>query len=639
MKFSNFMRAACVGTAVFGAAQTTVAAQILGAETTGATQAVTTSATTETLRSLAEERGRYVGAILNSEWFNNSLGSDAEIYEQIHSSQFNVLVAENEMKFDATEPSQNQFNYAKGDKLIAYAQKNGMRVRGHALAWHSQVPGWVSNGGFDKAGLLKVLKNHIDSVVTHYKGKVHEWDVVNEAINDGDHTWRSEGSVWYQTIGPEFIDSAFVWAHAADPDAELCYNDYAIEWGTNSGSKAGFLLEQVDKWLANNIPITCVGTQTHIEINHTSTPQNINLLAKELEKRGLRLNITELDIGFPNGSKDNLTQADYEKQGHLYRQFMDVFLNAKNMGEFVIWGVSDKYSWLDGQQGKTNGLIYDREFKAKPAYDSLMASLREHEVASVTPANYGQAIVVDPTDPSDPATSFGKGTYVIVDYATDPATRGSWSTDVKAGEPAFVSATEGYSLPMAGCNQGDESCGYQHAIYTLADDVVTNKVLSLCENLLVTMKSAADSTEYVNIGFSEPWKSLQYGNAAKMGEFAAVSVPLDSVRANDADPTQLTFNSNGKGFNLLKIEAVGCPDGMKRGGTTAIKTAASSKVNFHLAGRLLMVGQSADVSLFDMQGRPVFNSRNVRGTVNLANIPTGNYILRVNGSTTRVNLK
>ncbi len=622
MKFSKLMRAAFVGTAVFGLA----AGNALAAE--------------ETLRSLAEERGRYIGAILNSEWFNNGLGGDAAAYEQIHSGQFNAVVAENEMKFDATEPNRNQFNYTKGDKLVTYAKQNGMRVRGHALAWHSQVPGWVSNGNFSKQELLGILKNHIDSVVTHYKGDVHEWDVVNEAINDdNNHGWRSQGSIWYQTIGPEFIDSAFVWAHAADPDAELCYNDYAIEWGTNSGSKAGFLLEQVDKWLAAGIPITCIGTQTHIEDAHTSTPQNIRNLAKELKKRGLRLNITELDIGFPNGKKGQLTAADYAAQGHLYRQFMDVFLEADNMGEFMIWGVSDKYSWLDTQQGKFDGLIYDREFNKKPAYDSLMASLKAHSVESVKPAGYGQEITFDPD--AGGTTTFGKGSYVIVDYATDPATRGSWDGDVEAGKPAFVSVTEGYSLPMAGCDQND--CGYQHAIYTLPDDVVSKKVLSLCENLMVTMKTAADSTEYVNIGFSEPWKSLQYGNAAKLGEFAAVSVPLDSVRANDAEPTQLTFNSNGKGFNLLKIEAVGCPDDMSRDGSasavdpsvdpSAIKTVAATTLNFSVAGKLLVVNATADVSLFDMQGRPVFSARNVRSAVNLANIPNGNYIVRMsNGS-------
>jgi endo-1,4-beta-xylanase len=335
----------------------------------------------ETLRSLAEERGRYIGAILNSEWFNNAIESQ---FEEIHKAQFNAVVAENEMKFDATEPQENKFSYDKGDKMVKYAKENGMRVRGHALAWHSQVPGWVSNYSGQKEKMLAVLKNHIDNVVGHWKGEVAEWDVVNEAVEDNTpRTWRSNNSVWFQTIGEEFLDSAFVWAHAADPDAELCYNDYAIEWGLGSESKAGFVLEQVKRWKANGIPITCVGTQTHIEISHETTPKNVRDFAKALAELGVTLNITELDIGFPKGSANNLGASDYEKQGHLYRQFMDVFLEEPNMGEFVIWGLTDAHSWLDGQQGKTQGLLYDKQYKAKPAYDSLVASLKAHSPENV----------------------------------------------------------------------------------------------------------------------------------------------------------------------------------------------------------------------------------------------------------------
>ncbi len=335
----------------------------------------------ETIRDLAKERGRFIGTILNSEWFNDAIEPE---FEEIHKTQFNVVVAENEMKFDATEPSENKFNYTKGDKMVEYAQANGLRVRGHALAWHSQIPGWVNNYSGQKEKLLSVLKNHIDSVVGHWKGKIAEWDVVNEAINDDyNHDWRSTGSVWYEGIGPEFLDSAFVWAHAADPDAELCYNDYAVEWGINDGSKAGFVLEQVKRWKANGIPITCVGTQTHIEIAHETTPQNVRAFAKALAELDVKLNITELDIGFPKGSAGKLTTADYEKQGHLYRQFMDVFLEEPNMGEFVIWGLTDAHSWLDEQQGKTEGLLYDKQYKPKPAFDSIMVSLKAHPASEV----------------------------------------------------------------------------------------------------------------------------------------------------------------------------------------------------------------------------------------------------------------
>ena len=359
----------------------------LGAALLGAS-AWNAFAAEETLRDLAKERGRYIGAILNSEWFRGDIEPE---FEQIHKTQFNTVVAENEMKFDATEPSEGQFNYTYGDKMVQYAKENGMRVRGHALAWHSQVPNWVNNYKGQKEKLLQVLKTHIDSVVGHWKGDVAEWDVVNEAVNDGDHTWRDQGSVWFETIGEEFLDSAFVWAHAADPDAELCYNDYAIEWGLGQGSKAGFVLEQVKRWKENGIPITCVGTQTHIEIAHVTTPENVRAFAKALAEYGVTLNITELDIGFPNGSASSLGAADYAKQGHLYRQFMDVFLEEPNMGEFVIWGLTDAHSWLDAQQGKTQGLLWDKQYNPKPAFDSLIISFKAHPASEVvTPYKFNK---------------------------------------------------------------------------------------------------------------------------------------------------------------------------------------------------------------------------------------------------------
>ena len=415
----------------------------------------------ETIRDLAKERGRFIGTILNSEWFNDAIEPE---FEEIHKTQFNVVVAENEMKFDATEPSENEFNFAKGDKMVEYAQANGLRVRGHALAWHSQVPGWVNNYSGQKEKLLSVLKNHIDNVVGHWKGKIAEWDVVNEAINDDyNHDWRSTGSVWYEGIGPEFLDSAFVWAHAADPDAELCYNDYAVEWGINEGSKAGFVLEQVKRWKANGIPITCVGTQTHIEIAHETTPQNVRAFAKALAELDVTLNITELDIGFPKGSAGKLTAADYEKQGHLYRQFMDVFLEEPNMGEFVIWGLTDAHSWLDEQQGKTEGLLYDKQYKPKPAYDSIMVSLKAHPASEVK-SPYPESVFDAPCDgncgDSSEAIKSIAGTSTLSMYLSGRTLSIAGATAAKVdvfdmqGRPVFSAKNVKKAVELSGLSEG-----------------------------------------------------------------------------------------------------------------------------------------------------------------------------------------
>lgn len=337
-----------------------------------------TFAADESLRSLADKNNIYIGAILNSQWFGGGLPGN---YEQIHKTQFNIVVAENEMKFDATEPQEGRFNYGNGDKMVKYAKANGMRVRGHALAWHSQVPGWVEQKyGKNKKELLRVLKNHIDNVVGHWKGQVDEWDVVNEAISNNEPQWRGY-SVWYQGIGPEFIDSAFVWAHAADPDAELCYNDYNLEQGINPKAKAGFLLEQVKRWVANGIPIHCVGSQTHVEDTTTDkhfigSPDSLRSLAKELAKLNVKLKITELDIGFKSGI--NVSKSDLERQGQTFRQYLDIILEEPNADTYLIWGVSDKWSWLGGLN-RQKGLIYDDNLQPKPAFDSILVRLQTYE--------------------------------------------------------------------------------------------------------------------------------------------------------------------------------------------------------------------------------------------------------------------
>ena len=586
-----------------------------------------------TLSELAAARGRFVGSILNSEWFNNSLGSDATIYESTHKANFNIVVAENEMKFDATEPSRGSFSFTKGDKLMAYAAANGMQVRGHALAWHSQVPSWVSTlaqqvesaGGSARDTLLSVLKTHIDSVVGHYKGKIREWDVVNEAINDnGTHGWRSEGSVWYQYIGRDFIDSAFVWAHKADPDAKLYYNDYALEWGMGTGTKAQFAYDSIAVRLKNaGIYITGIGTQTHIQNTHTSTPSNLRTLASKLKSIGMTMQITELDIGFALGTA--ISDADYAAQGHLYRQFMDLFLEAENMEAFVICGFSDKYSWLK-DQSKYNGLIFDSSFAKKPAYDSLVASLKAHDASTVTAAGS-----VDPVE-WESGSTFGKATYVIVDYTTAGAESvGSWNGDVAAGLPSFVSTAldgvTGYmDVPLAGCDQSEESCGYQHAIYTLPDDAVSKNVLAKCENLLITMRGKTE-TNYVNVGVNSPWFSLQYGRAAEVGSWSEATVDLQAVRDSAAAPTQLTFNSNGSGVYVTKIAAVGCPDDL----SPIQKVSKRSNLGMSFANKNLYVNGTdrAKVELFDMQGRPVLKALNVNGSVSLQGVANGLYVVRV----------
>lgn len=215
------------------------------------------------------------------------------------------------------------------------------------------------------------------------------------------------------------------------------------------GSKAKFAYDSIAERLKKaNIYITGIGTQTHIENTHTGTPVNIRAFASKLKSIGMILQITELDIGFKLGAQ--VTAADYAAQGHLYRQFMDVFLESDNMEAFVIWGVSDKCSWLKDQE-KFNGLIFDSSFAKKPAYDSLVVSLKAHDALSVVAAGS-----VNPIEWENGSATFGKATYVIVDYSAIGADKiGSWESDVANGAPVFDSESGLMKIPSPGVSKAN----------------------------------------------------------------------------------------------------------------------------------------------------------------------------------------
>jgi len=306
-------------------------------------------------------------------------------YDKLIKDNFNILVAENEMKYDAMEPSKGVFSFTKPDILVNYAQKYGKQVRGHTLCWHNQLPSWltagltngVANGTFTRASLLAVLKNHITTIVTRYKGKVQQWDVVNEPINDSGGTLRT--SIWQQVIGSDYIDSAFVWAHKADPDAKLYLNDYSVElYGT---TKSNAFYNYAVGMKNRGIPITGVGLQCHFtvsNINFTKLEQNI----KRYATAGLEAIITELDIRIALTDYAADATSMLNAQASDYQKLIQICLNNTNAKTFVTWGFTDKYSWIPSFTLTTgNGpasdysLLFDKSYLAKPAYTSVLTEL------------------------------------------------------------------------------------------------------------------------------------------------------------------------------------------------------------------------------------------------------------------------
>lgn len=318
-------------------------------------------------------------------------------YDKVIKDNFNILVAENEMKYDATEPTKGVFSFTKPDILVNYAQKYSKQVRGHTLCWHSQLPSWITagltsgtaNGTFTRATLLAILKNHITTIVTRYKGKVQQWDVVNEPFSDSAGALRN--SIWQQVIGNDYIDSAFVWAHKADPDAKLYLNEYGGElYGT---TKSNAIYNLVTAMKTRGIPISGVGLQCHFtvsSINFTKLDQNI----KRYGTAGLETIITELDIRIAKTDYAADSTKMLTAQASDYLNMIRECLNNTNAKTYVTWGFTDKYSWIPSFTATTgNGpasdysLLFNTFYVAKPAYTSIL-----NELATVS-ANTGIDVV------------------------------------------------------------------------------------------------------------------------------------------------------------------------------------------------------------------------------------------------------
>jgi endo-1,4-beta-xylanase len=321
-----------------------------------------------------------IGAAVGGNFYLNTVYDTGATFDTMIKNNYNILVPENEMKFDAIEPQKGVFNFINPDKLVAYAQKYRMQVRGHNLCWHSQLPTWVNsgltngiaNGTFTRESLMGVLKNHITSVVGRYKGRIQQWDVLNEPFNDGTGTLRS--SVWQQVIGNDYIDSVFVWAHRTDPIAKLYLNEYGDEYVGDTKSNAVFTYVKAMK--ERGIPINGVGFQCHFtvnSINFSSIDQNI----KRYAAIGLEAIITELDIKI----KKTDFEADPEKwlgyQSDDYRRMVQLCLNNPNCKTFLTWGFTDLYSWIPSFTNNVYdyALIFDANLIAKPAYTSILKEL------------------------------------------------------------------------------------------------------------------------------------------------------------------------------------------------------------------------------------------------------------------------
>lgn len=335
----------------------------------------------------------YIGTAMSLPQIN---GKDVKS-DQIITSQFSSIVAENCMKSMFLQPREGKFFFDDADRFVAFGEKNKMFIIGHTLIWHSQLPKWffVDKHGKDvSAEVLKQrMKKHITTVVSRYKGRVKGWDVVNEAIME-DGTYRK--SKFYEILGEEFIPLAFQYAQEADPNAELYYNDYN-EWFPE---KVKTVINIVKKMKSRGIRVDGVGMQTHVGLDTPKLEEYEKALV-DYAAAGVKVNVTEMEISAlpsPWGTSANVSdKVEYEAKMNPYtkglpenvqkdweNRYLDFFRlfikHHDKIRRVTLWGVTDNQSWKNDfpVKGRTDyPLLFDRNFKAKPVVGKIIQLTKE----------------------------------------------------------------------------------------------------------------------------------------------------------------------------------------------------------------------------------------------------------------------
>jgi endo-1,4-beta-xylanase len=356
------------------------------------TTSPTASAETPSLKDTFKD-SFLVGAALNPAQFTEEDARGSTLVK----AQFNSISPENVLKWERVHPEQDRYSFELPDRYVSFGEKNHMFIVGHTLVWHSQVPAWVfqdENGNpADREALLKRMSDHIHTVVGRYQGRINGWDVVNEALEE-DGTLRQ--TPWLKIIGEDYIAKAFQFAHEADPQAELYYNDYNLE----NEAKLKCAVELLRKLQAQGVPISGVGIQGHYHMD-APTNEQVNAAISAFAKLGLKVMITELDVdvlplAFKSSGADVSISAELQPKFNPYAKglprSMQQALARRYAGLFTVylkhrgtltrvtfWGVTDGDSWLNNWpvKGRTNySLLFDRNGRPTPGFDAVIHAAR-----------------------------------------------------------------------------------------------------------------------------------------------------------------------------------------------------------------------------------------------------------------------
>ena len=321
------------------------------------------------LKDLANKHNLIIGTAVSAK----NLREDKK-YQEIILREFNVITPENAMKFWATHPALNKYNFTNADEIVEFAQKNNLMIRGHTLVWDHNLPDWLTKSGYGKEEITKILKDHIQTVITRYSGKLIAWDVVNEPIHDGKFGLKN---FWYETIGPEYLELSFRWAKEADPKAKLFLN----EWGAEEiNSKSDVIYFLIKNLLQKGVPIEGIGFQMHRGIGDPKIMHEIPDLVsmknnfQRFADLGLEIQITEMDIqtyGY-QGNHEQILKA----QAKAYEDIVKTVIKIPNVKALIFWGILDKYSWIPASFNHPDfAHIFDNDYLPKPAYNAVVNAL------------------------------------------------------------------------------------------------------------------------------------------------------------------------------------------------------------------------------------------------------------------------
>ena len=351
------------------------------------------------LRAVADRTGILIGTAVRPEQLSEPA------YASTLAREFNMLEPEDALEWEVVHPAPQTFDFSQADQIVDFATRHGMRVRGHTLVWHHQNPRWLTEGKFTSADLAEILETHIKTVVGHYRGKIFAWDVVNEAFDEL-HPGALRSTIWSDQPGIGVAENAaasnqpqasgsparselearsqkqsylnlercFRWAHEAGPQALLFYNEAEAEV---VNPKSDAIYAMVRDFRERGVPIDGVGFQMHIANLHADVA-SISANIKRFTALGVQVHITEMDVALPADANGNARPEDLQVQADIYRDIAMACLSHPGCTAIQTWGFTDKYSWIGSHSKHTQGaaLLFDRNYRAKPAYDALRTALR-----------------------------------------------------------------------------------------------------------------------------------------------------------------------------------------------------------------------------------------------------------------------